>query len=85
MNNITGESQEDSPPNFRGGILADAMGLGKTLTTIALIASTLKEYRDARPDNARFARHLRRHPNVKKTLIIVPLSHELTIPIVSES
>ena len=36
MNNITGESQEDNLPNVRGGILADAMGLGKTLTTIPL-------------------------------------------------
>ena len=35
MNNITGKSQ-DSPPNFRGGILADAMGLGKTLTPLPL-------------------------------------------------
>lgn len=58
INNITGESQNTSPPNFHGGTLTDAMGLGKTLSTIALIASTLKVYRDARPDNARFARHL---------------------------
>ena len=27
INNVTGEWQEQSPPNFRGGLLADAMGL----------------------------------------------------------
>ena len=27
INNVTGEWQEESPPNFRGGLLADAMGL----------------------------------------------------------
>ncbi len=29
----------DEPPTFYGGIIADPMGLGKTLTVIALIAS----------------------------------------------
>lgn len=27
INNVTGEWQEQSPPVFRGGLLADAMGL----------------------------------------------------------
>ena len=27
INNVTGEWQEQSPPIFRGGLLADAMGL----------------------------------------------------------
>ena len=27
FNNVTGEWQEESPPIFRGGLLADAMGL----------------------------------------------------------
>ena len=27
INNVTGEWQEESPPIFRGGLLADAMGL----------------------------------------------------------
>ena len=41
VNNVTGDSQLHPPPNFRGGILADAMGLGKTLSMIALIASDI--------------------------------------------
>ena len=39
MNTITGETQSEPPPAFRGGILADSMGLGKTLSMISLIAS----------------------------------------------
>lgn len=39
INNITEDAQIDPPPQFRGGILADHMGLGKTLSMIALIAS----------------------------------------------
>ena len=39
LNTITGDQQPFKPPDFRGGILADAMGLGKSLSIIALIAS----------------------------------------------
>ncbi|KAF4957354.1 hypothetical protein FSARC_11329 [Fusarium sarcochroum] len=38
VNNVSGASQYESPPDFRGGILADSMGSGKTLSMIALIA-----------------------------------------------
>ena len=38
-NNVKGDFQGQPPPPFRGGILADQMGLGKTLQMIALIAS----------------------------------------------
>jgi SWI/SNF-related matrix-associated actin-dependent regulator of chromatin subfamily A3 len=38
MNVITGHEQTRPPPEFRGGLLADAPGLGKTLSIIALIA-----------------------------------------------
>ncbi|KAI2464721.1 SNF2 family N-terminal domain-containing protein [Annulohypoxylon bovei var. microspora] len=37
------ESTSDKPDDTRGGILADAMGVGKTLTMIASIVSCLKE------------------------------------------
>src|SRR5947209_19227077 len=39
INNLTEDAQTDAPPQFRGGILADHMGLGKTLSMIALVAS----------------------------------------------
>jgi SWI/SNF-related matrix-associated actin-dependent regulator of chromatin subfamily A3 len=37
-NIISGEVTDAQPPNFRGGLLADQMGLGKSLSIIALIA-----------------------------------------------
>ena len=40
-NVITGTSQRDPPPETFGGILADMMGLGKTLSILSLIASSL--------------------------------------------
>ncbi|KAH6607456.1 hypothetical protein Trco_003769 [Trichoderma cornu-damae] len=44
-NVITGESQAAAPPDTRGGILADMMGLGKTLSILSLVLSTIDEAR----------------------------------------
>ncbi|KAK1252229.1 hypothetical protein MKX08_003416, partial [Trichoderma sp. CBMAI-0020] len=41
INQISASRQEEEPPQFYGGIMADPMGLGKTLTMIALAASDL--------------------------------------------
>jgi hypothetical protein len=38
MNNIDSSSHYKKPSDFRGGILADMMGLGKTLSMISLVA-----------------------------------------------
>jgi SNF2 family DNA or RNA helicase len=39
-NVITRQTQKEPPPETRGGLLADMMGLGKTLSILSLIAST---------------------------------------------
>lgn len=44
FNCISDRCQIDEPPAFSGGIIADPMGLGKTLTMIALVATDLKGY-----------------------------------------
>lgn len=76
VNMITGRSQLQPPPQFRGGLLADAPGLGKTLSIMALIAS----------DRAMDAlRHPTLSPNtiirdcgasLNTTLVIVPKTRE---------
>jgi SWI/SNF-related matrix-associated actin-dependent regulator of chromatin subfamily A3 len=38
INRISSTHQFDEPPPCLGGIIADPMGLGKTLTMIALVA-----------------------------------------------
>jgi SNF2 family DNA or RNA helicase len=41
---ISGDHQLEEPKQFFGGIIADPMGLGKTLTMIALVAETVREH-----------------------------------------
>ncbi|KAH7303098.1 SNF2 family N-terminal domain-containing protein [Stachybotrys elegans] len=41
-NTVSGVSQVEQPPQFYGGIVADPMGLGKTLSMIALIACDVR-------------------------------------------
>ncbi|KAI0533636.1 SNF2 family N-terminal domain-containing protein [Xylaria digitata] len=41
-NLISGSHQSKEPPQFFGGVVADPMGLGKTLTMIALVATDLQ-------------------------------------------
>lgn len=42
-NVITGHTQRQPPPETRGGILADMMGLGKTLSILSLICNSLED------------------------------------------
>lgn len=63
FNTVTEEQQSLPPPNFKGGILADQMGLGKTLSIIALIAQD--------KDEAKSPMRFNTDKTVKTTLIVV--------------
>lgn len=43
LNVATKTPQSEKPVLGRGGIVADGMGLGKTLTTLALVLATMKD------------------------------------------
>jgi len=42
-NVVTCQAQREKPPPTRGGLLADMMGLGKTLSILSLVTKTLEE------------------------------------------
>ena len=74
-NVITGLEERERPPEVLGGILADMMGLGKTLSILALAVGALKEGEEWAKDqpqtkNSEFP--LLR--NSKATLLVAPLS-----------
>ncbi|RYP13216.1 hypothetical protein DL765_006988 [Monosporascus sp. GIB2] len=67
VNTISNKVQIDQPPQFYGGIIADPMGFGKTLTMIAMVA-TDNGHEDGpslEPENSPL-------PRASATLIIVP-------------
>ncbi|CAK4031125.1 Helicase-like transcription factor [Lecanosticta acicola] len=69
---ITYEESAQKPDYVRGGILADVMGLGKTLSILALIAHTVDDaFRFHREDPPPSADVMR---NARATLIICPKS-----------
>ena len=68
-NLITSNSQSSMPPESRGGLLADKMGLGKSLTMISLIALNPAKYEE--PVIFTSQGTIRR---VKSTLVVVPYS-----------
>ncbi|KAL8985037.1 MAG: hypothetical protein Q9177_004540 [Variospora cf. flavescens] len=75
-NVITGQEEHRKPPESLGGILADMMGLGKTLSILSLVVHSLpdaQEFGNQRPpvleeDEAPLVR------NSKATLLVSPLS-----------
>lgn len=72
-NVITGQEERQSPPQVLGGILADMMGLGKTLSILSLIMSTLDESKQWAAQDASAADE-RQPKKCKTTLLVSPLS-----------
>ncbi|KAK4113157.1 hypothetical protein N656DRAFT_797686 [Canariomyces notabilis] len=69
INRVSDTIQDDQPPQFYGGIIADPMGMGKTLSMISLIASDIRsdDSEDIHPpwrDD--------REPCPQQTLVVVP-------------
>ncbi|KAJ5093649.1 hypothetical protein N7456_009510 [Penicillium angulare] len=73
---ITGLVSPVEPPEVLGGLLADMMGLGKTLSILSLAVSSLPqalEWENSRP-NTKLARKIPGIRCTRTTLLIVPLS-----------
>ncbi|KAK2758231.1 hypothetical protein FQN54_004075 [Arachnomyces sp. PD_36] len=73
---VTGTTLYQEPPQVLGGLLADMMGLGKTLSILSLIAeshpTSLEWEKQAPPNNLRASTPVTR--NAKTTLLVSPLS-----------
>lgn len=69
INTVSGDHQCEEPQQFLGGIIADPMGLGKTLTMIALIATDLQGYRTGEFAFEQSAYDVETN---KTTLVVVP-------------
>ncbi|KAH8890569.1 hypothetical protein GQ53DRAFT_794641 [Thozetella sp. PMI_491] len=68
FNRVSNVDQREEPQQFYGGIIADPMGLGKTLTMIALVATDLEG-----DNNAPYVvSDMDDVPSVSATLVIVP-------------
>jgi SNF2 family DNA or RNA helicase len=73
---VSGHRQDVEPAQVYGGLLADVMGLGKTLEALTLVASTTdeaEEFGKAKPDRSS-KEESEIKTNTKATLIICPTS-----------
>lgn len=68
LNTISGQKQLKPPKEFRGGLLIDAPGLGKSLSIIALIASTTESQQRMQSGTV----------SSTTTLLVVPKTCKLT-------
>ncbi|KNG86352.1 SNF2 family helicase/ATPase [Aspergillus nomiae NRRL 13137] len=73
---ISGIVRDDEPPQSLGGLLADMMGLGKTLSVLSLVVSSLAEAHEwaNMAPNSDLIRNLPGIRNTKTTLLVAPLS-----------
>ncbi|KAI1074222.1 SNF2 family N-terminal domain-containing protein [Whalleya microplaca] len=69
MNTISHVCQSEEPPGFYGVIIADSMGLGKTLTMIALVATDLEA---TEPLTADMEDSETGKQDITATLVIIP-------------
>lgn len=69
INIISGDHQLEEPKQFFGGIIADPMGFGKTLTMIALVAASAQGHNG---ENLRLQGSSNDVENNNPTLIVVP-------------
>ncbi|GAW27260.1 putative SWI SNF-related matrix-associated actin-dependent regulator of chromatin subfamily A member 3-like 3 [Rosellinia necatrix] len=69
LNTISRLYQPEEPPNFFGGIIADPMGFGKTLTMISLVATDkeAEEMADICMDDSETHK-----PDIAATLVVIP-------------
>lgn len=73
---ISGLVLDEEPPQSLGGLLADMMGLGKTLSILSLVASSLEQAREwekmtPHPELIKALPNIR---NARTTLLVAPLS-----------
>lgn len=76
-NVITGREERQKPPEVLGGILADMMGLGKTLSILSLIVGSLdksQQWAERSPGEPEEDQQIAPVRNTKSTLLIAPLS-----------
>lgn len=79
-NVITGQEMKDRPQASRGGILADVMGLGKTLNCLSLIMSTpeeAEEFGKQTPEEQLYDEDVTESElrfNTSATLVVCPVS-----------
>lgn len=73
---ISGITVNEEPPQVYGGLLADMMGLGKTLSILSLVVATLPQSRiwEQQPPHNSLVRGIPGIRNTKTTLLVSPLS-----------
>ncbi|KAJ5582928.1 SNF2-related protein [Penicillium sp. DV-2018c] len=73
---ISGMTLDEKPEEALGGLLADMMGLGKTLSILSLVTASLPladQWSEKTPDDA-LVRQVPGIRNTRTTLLVVPLS-----------